>query len=156
MLTRTSQPTTEIGFDDHYSWTQQPWYLKAERVRLASWTDPYEFATGKKEIGITFAKPIYDEYRNLTAIVAVDLALDRIADELQRNKLPLEGIEFVSDAKGNILASSLGPVFVNCSGHTEFSKHIPVVCPFKKICVLDHIRSGKRSPHFNSKRLFCG
>ena len=75
LLNRTGQPTTEIVFNSYRNWTRRPWYLKAERVGSASWTEPYEFVT-EKGIGITFAKPMYDN-GNLTSIVAVDLVLTR-------------------------------------------------------------------------------
>ena len=55
----------------------------------------------------------------------VQICFFRIVRELQANKLPLRGIEFVSDANGNVLASSLGSVFVNCAGAVPFEKEQP-------------------------------
>ena len=62
---------------------------------------------------------------NLTFVFSVAV---RIGIELGLNNIPLNGVVFVCDADGNVLTSSLGPVFINCAGKTAFAKHESTVC----------------------------
>ena len=69
----TASGTTLINTGTN--WTGRPWYIKANATKSGSWTDPYKFVSG--EMGITYSKPVFDNNKNVVAVVAVDIVLDR-------------------------------------------------------------------------------
>ena len=125
----TVQTTSTNNVVRQVDWRKRPWYIQANNARKAHWTKPYAFTDGR--VGVTFAKPIFDKSKQVVkAVVAIDIVLNEISQELSKSQLQFEGIEFICDTNGTVLGSSLGPVFINCDGKVEFV-NTPVVCVLK-------------------------
>ena len=96
---------TESFDDTIYDPRMRPWYIGAKATKKVFWTDPYIFFENGRP-GITVAVPIFAQDQTLSGVVAADITLDGLSDFLKRVDLTKNGIAFICDAKGQLLAFS--------------------------------------------------
>lgn len=96
----------EQKFSNDYDSRKRPWYQKAvlnpEEIIL---TEPYEDATEKGKFVVTYAKAVKNQKDGqIQAVVAIDIKLTTIADEIANLKTKDNGYFALIDTSGRILA----------------------------------------------------
>lgn len=87
-------PETEIP--EGYDPTARPWYQQAVEADEAIWTDPYVDAfTG--DLIISAAMPVYDGRNKFVGVLAIDLSLKNLSDQISSIKIGETGYPFVFD-----------------------------------------------------------
>lgn len=84
----------------------RPWYGAALRARGPVWTDAYIFASSR-QLGVTFARPIYGPGGHLWAVLGIDLSLSALSGVLAETAGVLEGLDdlfFATDLTDRVLA----------------------------------------------------
>lgn len=100
----------------------RPWYIGAKATKKIFWTDPYIFFENGKP-GITVAVPIFAKDKTLSGVVAADITLDGLSRFLKDVDLSTNGIAFITDAKGYLLAySGTKEIIVNDNGKVRSLK----------------------------------
>lgn len=96
---------TNRRFDpsDSYDPRRRPWFQKAREAASLIWTAPYVFFTSKKP-GITTANPVYGPDGQLRGVIGVDIALDELSTFLSTLKVGKNGLAFIMDESGTIVA----------------------------------------------------
>jgi len=99
-LNRDRQVTgARADLDPGYDPRTRPWFVRAQEEETAFYTDPYLFSSTKLP-GITCAeKLIYGD-----GVFGADITLNRFAISLERQKVSDNGMLFLFDDKGRIIA----------------------------------------------------
>ncbi|WP_425446526.1 methyl-accepting chemotaxis protein [Dethiothermospora halolimnae] len=82
--------------------TKRPWYIEAKKENKIIWTDLYEDANTKKLV-ITVAKPVYDNTNEFVGVVALDIALDTMANIINEINVGEKGYIVITDKKGKVI-----------------------------------------------------
>lgn len=83
----------------------RPWYVSAASQKRPVWSPIYnDFTTGKPII--TVARSILDANGTLQGVAAVDVELHSLTDRLMSLAVSQNGIAFVMDGTGSVIASS--------------------------------------------------
>ena len=85
--------------DPGYDPRSRPWYVRAQREETAFFTEPYVFSATKLP-GITCAERLV----NGGGVFGADITLDRFSISLERQKVSDNGMLFLFDPKGRIIA----------------------------------------------------
>lgn len=88
-----------------YDVTVRPWYLHAQKEKKLSWYPPYKHINNNS-IGIGVSAPAYDRNGKLIGAFSADLALDKISDFLKTVDLRKNGIAFIAQTDGKLIATS--------------------------------------------------
>jgi len=87
-------PETEVP--EGYDPTARPWYQEAVEADTAIWTDPYVDAfTG--DMIISAAMPVYDNRNKFVGVLAIDLSLANLSEQISSIKIGETGYPFVFD-----------------------------------------------------------
>ena len=114
--------STKTEADLKYDPRVRPWYIGAKAAKKTFWTDPYIFFENGKP-GITVAVPIFAKDKTLSGVVAADITLDGLSRFLNDVDLSANGIAFITDAKGYLLAySGTKEIIVNDNGKVRSLK----------------------------------
>lgn len=90
----------EIKYDPR----ARPWYKAAVAKGELTWSDAYVFFSGEvKSLGITAAAPVFIG-GDLRGVVGIDIRLGKISEFLSDQVIGKNGIAFIVDDKGNIIA----------------------------------------------------
>ena len=101
-LNREQQVIGErTGLDPDYDPRTRPWYVRAQHESTAFYTEPYIFSATKIP-GITCAEKLVSG----GGVFGADITLDRFAISLQRQKVSDNGVLFLFDQAGQIIAHS--------------------------------------------------
>ena len=88
-----------------YDPRERPWYKLAFAARDRVFTDVYASAsTG--ELIVTLAQPVVTAQNDIEAVFAVDLFLQRFTEGLRARKVSANGVAFVLDDTGALVATS--------------------------------------------------
>ncbi len=82
---------------------RRPWYLGAKDSKKTFWTDIYIFHTGQKP-GITCATPIVDQDGKFLGVLGMDIGIDALSAFLKTLKIGKQGVAFIFDDKGEVVA----------------------------------------------------
>lgn len=85
--------------------TKRPWFIKAQMQKSMSWYPVYSYAPYNM-MGIGVSSPIYDANATLLGVFTADLALDAISDYLKTLNLGDNGIAFITQEDGQLIAST--------------------------------------------------
>lgn len=85
--------------DPGYDPRARPWYIRAQREETAFFTEPYVFSATKLP-GVTCAERLVDG----GGVFGADITLDRFSISLERQKVSDNGMLFLFDPKGRIIA----------------------------------------------------
>jgi putative two-component system response regulator len=91
--------------DDPYDPRQRPWYVKAVEQRGLIWVAPYIFYHSRLP-GITTANPVYADDGRLLGVVAVDIGIAELSENLAKMHIGWGGKAFIFDRDGSIVAHS--------------------------------------------------
>ena len=106
-----------------YDARTRPWYEGAVNSKGRIFTPVYP-ARSIKELVITLAQPVYKRDGRVAGVFAIDLYLQRLSALLQEQKISANGVAFIVDDKGFLVASSTGDELFSESGNT-LVRHIP-------------------------------
>ena len=98
--------------DDHgYRPHERPYFQAAERRRVLTWTEPYEFYAGGG-LGISCAAPVLDAEGRVRGVFTIDFSLDRLGRVLDAVEVSRRGRVFLATRRGALL---LGPRTPACA-----------------------------------------
>ena len=100
----TDAPPTLLR-SDTFDPRTRPWYVSALRKTGASWSPVYFDFTSKRPV-ITLTRPIRDEQGVALGVAAVDIELYLITERLRSLAISQNGMAFVMDPQGRIVATS--------------------------------------------------
>jgi diguanylate cyclase len=93
--------------EEIYEPRERPWYKQAVAKRATTWTQPYQDAfTG--ELKLTLARPLLSSGGEMRGVVATDMSLAQFATFVRTLKVSENGVAFVVEPNGNLVASSFG------------------------------------------------
>lgn len=95
----------ELLRTDPYDPRTRPWYQSALRTDQPVWSKIYSDFTSA-EPTVTLAKAIYKEDRSLIGVVATDVTLKVLSDFLRTMEISKNGVAYIIDADGYIVATS--------------------------------------------------
>jgi diguanylate cyclase (GGDEF)-like protein len=98
---RKNIPTKVDNFDPR----KRPWYQHAAKVGRPSWTPIYVDFT-KSELVATRVLPVYDADKKLEGVLATDVSLMQLSAFIASLKVSANGVAFLIDANGEMIASS--------------------------------------------------
>lgn len=86
----------------------RPWYQQAVEAGKPIWTNIYMFYVFDKSDylvpGITAAAPIYDEKKNLTGVLALDLTIDGIQHFIRNLQVTENAMIYITNEKQQVIA----------------------------------------------------
>ena len=107
-----------------YITQQRPWYVNS-MMDGDVWTDPYVFASDAS-LGITAARRIETDAGQVLGVIGVDYKLSSLDAVLALDENAYQGLIFVTDQKGTLVASSVAGVTVDSATNSQVQA---VECP---------------------------
>ncbi len=104
---------TSADLDPGYDPRNRPWYIQALQESTAFFTEPYVFSATKLS-GITCAERLV----NGGGVFGADITLDRFAISLERQKVSDNGMLFLFDRQGRIIAHPTQNTVTDHTGKT--------------------------------------
>ena len=101
-----------------YEARNRPWYLDAVKYNAPVWTEIYTNYPIPMPI-ITLAKAVYQPDHSLAGVVATDIPLNTLSDNLQALNLSPNSVAFIIDAHGDMVATSGKELSVVESNHEQ-------------------------------------
>ena len=98
---RTELPPEAKEYDPR----QRPWYVKALQTKERVFTTVYPSASSGQLL-ITLAQPVLDAQGSVTGVVGADLFLAALTERLQAQKISQNGVAFLVDEQGFLVATS--------------------------------------------------
>lgn len=100
---------------DRFEPQNRPWYRAAVAGASTVWSPVYVDAT-TKSLTLTLAKPVRDGKGVMHGVVATDLPLKQLAEFVGRLRVSDNGVVFIVDAKGELVAASQNAPLVAKTG----------------------------------------
>ncbi|MGB8856805.1 MAG: diguanylate cyclase [Burkholderiales bacterium] len=88
-----------------YNTLSRPWYQLAAEKKIPAWTSVY-LSSSKNILEVTKAVPVLDAKGKLQAVIGSDLPLAQISDYLRQHTISTNGMAFVMETSGALIASS--------------------------------------------------
>jgi diguanylate cyclase (GGDEF)-like protein len=86
---------------------QRPWYIAGQTATTDTWTSVY-IDFGTRELVATRARRVMGSGGEVEGVVATDMSLKRLNDFVKGLKVSANGIAFIIEPDGNLIASSVG------------------------------------------------
>jgi diguanylate cyclase (GGDEF)-like protein len=102
---------------------EQVWAKQVVRSMRGGWS-PIELDGGSAALILSRARPVKDADGQVAGAVATPVSLKPIQDALAALKLPAQGVAFVVERSGLLVASSAGPVTRKVSNGTTQRLHV--------------------------------
>ncbi|WP_299539651.1 sensor domain-containing diguanylate cyclase [uncultured Herbaspirillum sp.] len=115
-------PGTEMKLTavQDYEPRKRPWYLQAVQQGRETWSPVYVDYRNKAIVGINLSKPIYAEDGSLLGVANSSIGLQQLTDLLRQVPLSAQGVAFVTELKGDMVATSLDePIYQAGEGGGE-------------------------------------
>lgn len=104
--------------EDQFDVHTRPWFLSALQSDQAVWSGIYNDYTSR-EPTISLSKTVFDREHKVVGVVATDVALKSLSDFLKTIQLSPNGVAYIVDDDGYIVASSGSePIVRNVDGKT--------------------------------------
>ncbi len=101
-----------------YEPRERPWYKQALEAKRPTWAPVYiDYRTG--ELVTTRAHPVFNEQKDIEGVVATDVSLKKLSEFVGRLKLTENGVVFIVDAKGLLIASSTNEPLYRLEGNIK-------------------------------------
>ncbi|MFJ3058716.1 diguanylate cyclase domain-containing protein [Herbaspirillum sp. NPDC087042] len=102
-------PGTEMKLiaTQDYEPRQRPWYLQTVQQGHETWSSVYADFRLKHVLGINLSKPIYDADGKLMGVANSSIGLQPLNALLRQLPLSAHGVAFVTELKGDMIASSV-------------------------------------------------
>lgn len=97
--------------EDLFDARTRPWFLSALQNDQAVWSKIYNDYTSK-EPTISLSKTVFDKEHKVVGVVATDVALKTLSDFLKTIQLSTNGVAYIVDDEGYVVASSGGEPIV--------------------------------------------
>ena len=94
-----------ISYGDSYNVTVRPWYVHAQKEKILSWYPPYKHAN-HDSMGVGVSTLAYNQNGKHIGVFSADLALDKISNFLKTVDLRKNGIAFIAQTDGTLIATS--------------------------------------------------
>jgi signal transduction histidine kinase/DNA-binding response OmpR family regulator len=91
----------------NYEPRSRPWYQTAMENKGRAFSPVY-ISASRKQLVITLAQPVYGDDGGAVGVMAADLYLRRLSEQLQSTTISARGTAFLIDDKGYLIASSAG------------------------------------------------
>lgn len=91
--------------EDRFDVRTRPWFLSAIHSEQAVWSKIYNDYTSK-EPTISLSKAVFDKEQKVVGVVATDVALKTLSEFLKTIQLSPNGVAYIVDDDGYIIASS--------------------------------------------------
>lgn len=95
----------DIGTVEKWIPKKRPWYTAAISKRQAAWTEPYVDAGVKKTLIVTVASPIYSNSNEFLGIIAFDVSLQTIKDDILSIDLKYESYSLLIGSNGKVIVA---------------------------------------------------
>lgn len=95
------------GDSEPYDLRSRPWYTQALEARDRVFTPVYP-ARSVKQLVITLVQPVFGRFGDVAGVFAIDLYLQRLSGLLQSQAISANGVAFIVDDSGFLVASSSG------------------------------------------------
>lgn len=93
----------------------RPWYKQALEKKSSIWAPVYiDYRSG--DLVTTHARPVFNEQKEIEGVVATDVSLKKLSGFMERFKLTQNGVAFIVDAAGNLIATSTGELLYRLDG----------------------------------------
>lgn len=110
-ITKNNTKGKLIKRGDIYNATIRPWYTNAIQSGESSWYNPYKHANNES-MGIGISTPIKDLKGRTVGVFSADQSLVKISDFLHTLNLQKNGVAFIAQKDGSLIATSLkSPVY---------------------------------------------
>ncbi|HPS43399.1 MAG TPA: diguanylate cyclase [Treponemataceae bacterium] len=86
---------------------QRPWYIAGQTATTDTWTSVY-IDFGTRELVATRARRVMGADGKVEGVVATDMSLKRLNDFVKSLKVSANGIAFIIEPNGDLIASSVG------------------------------------------------
>jgi methyl-accepting chemotaxis protein len=87
---------------DDYDPTSRPWYSVTKEQKQTTWTAPYEDAdTGQMVVSVS--APVYNQARKFIGVVAMDISLSSLAEEMNGIQIGQTGYPVLLDSTDTVL-----------------------------------------------------
>lgn len=103
--------------------THRAWFQNAVTYGTHYWSDVYTLFTGQ-DIAISASYPVYTEDYHLLGVVSCDLFLSHLSHYLSRINISQNGMSFILDKQGRMIASSLKEKLFEKDPDTGVSRQI--------------------------------
>ena len=94
---------TERSYEVDYDPRSRPWYMGAKERGETYWTDLYIFYTDR-EPGIAASHPVITDDGRFLGVFGFDIALGKMSDFLKGLRIGKNGIAFIINGKGEVIA----------------------------------------------------
>ncbi|MEL7035689.1 MAG: EAL domain-containing protein [Cyanobacteria bacterium J06592_8] len=96
-----------IGFCPDYDPRRRAWYQTAQYSYSATWSSIYQYSnTLQAQLGLMAVLPFYDETGDFLGVFGCDLSLSHISEFLSSLNKTHQGISFIIEPSGRLVASS--------------------------------------------------
>jgi diguanylate cyclase (GGDEF)-like protein len=103
-----------LGSDD-FDPRQRPWYQSAQTAKHGVWSSVYnDFSTGVPVI--TLAKSVFDANGHILGVLGTDMRLSALSDFLKTLEVSHNGVAFIVDEQGLLVAASTEELPVKING----------------------------------------
>jgi methyl-accepting chemotaxis protein len=131
-----------------YDPRSRPWFKSAKEQSKLIYTDPYLDSVTKK-MAVSVALPVKNSSGQFRGVIAEDILLQTLVDDIKDIKLYGEGYAFLFDSKGTILAHPDQELVTKNIFEVENLKALSPM--FKEIITKDH---GLTNYSYNNQNLF--
>ena len=101
-------PTLALRETRLYDPRERPWYAAATSAKSQIWTPVYiDFSTS--DLVATLARPVLAPGGEFEGVVATDVKLRTLNDFVSKLQVSQNGLAFIVEPKGDLIASSVGP-----------------------------------------------
>ena len=102
-------PGTEMKLvaEQDYEPRKRPWYVQAVQQGRETWSPVYIDYRVKNIVGINLSKPIFDADGALLGVANSSIGLQQLTTLLHQVPLSANGVAFVTEMKGDMVATSL-------------------------------------------------
>jgi diguanylate cyclase (GGDEF)-like protein len=98
----------ELLREEQFNPHDRPWYRLTRERKSLTWTPVYrDFNSGQRII--TLAKPVFRPDGSIRGVAATDVSLTRLVEFVRSLSISQNGIAYVLEPDGNVVASSMDP-----------------------------------------------
>jgi PAS domain S-box-containing protein/putative nucleotidyltransferase with HDIG domain len=123
-----------VEYDD-YDPRTRPWYQKAILTPADTWSDVYINQDEKMEATITALVNIYGDYQDLKGVLCFDITLSWIHDFLKESNKGNNGVTYIIDQSGNLIAHSLKEDILDQTVYDSSNLQLPKAIDSKNILI---------------------
>ncbi len=110
-------PGAALDQGEPYDVRTRSWFQHAVKQGQPGWYPVYKYQS-YDGLGVGLAAPVYDSSAQLQAVVAADISLRHLEQYLQAQSVDDQGLIFITDPKGYLIASSAKAALLSDTGYS--------------------------------------